>query len=119
MPDLPIPAQPDLKREPKVTQVVADKPVAKVSRHPLKIVPPEYPSRADDRQIEGYVDFEFTVLPDGSVGNPKVTAEVPEGYGFAGAAQKVFPRWKFAPELVNGTAVPTQAFYRFSFKLAK
>jgi TonB family protein len=84
----------------------------------MSIVKPEFPARAEDRQISGYVDFEFTVLPDGSVGNPKVTAEVPEGYGFAAAAQKVFPRWKFAPEMVDGKAVPTQAYYRFSFKLS-
>jgi protein TonB len=116
VPDLPIPAQPDLKRE-KPTQVVADKPIQKVSRRPISIVKPTYPERAEDRQISGYVDFEFTVQPDGSVGDPKVTAEVPEGYGFASAAQKVFPRWKFAPEMVNGKAVPTKAFYRFSFKL--
>jgi len=108
----------NLKRQPAQT-VVADKPIAKVSRRPISIVRPEYPPRADDRQIEGYVDFEFTVLTDGSVGNPKVTAEVPEGYGFANAAEKVFPKWKFAPELENGKPVPTQAFYRFSFKLAK
>jgi protein TonB len=99
--------------------VAVDKPIAKVSRRPVSIVQPTYPERADERQIEGYVDFEFTVQTDGTVANPKVTAEVPEGYGFANAALKVFPKWKFKPEEIDGKAVPTQAFYRFSFKLAK
>jgi protein TonB len=114
--DLPIPAQPELKRQPAQV-VTAPKPIEKVSRRPISIVPPAYPDRAEDRQIEGYVDFEFTVEPDGSVGNPKITAEVPEGYGFAAAAQRVFPKWKFKPEVVDGKPVPTQAYYRFSFKI--
>lgn len=94
-------------------------PPAKVSRHPISVVPPLYPERAEENQIEGYVDFEFTVEPDGSVGHPIVEMEVPEAYGFADAAVKVFPKWAFAPEIINGVPVPAPAYYRFSFKLSK
>ena len=67
--------------------------------------------------MAGYVDFEFTVTEEGKVGNPKVIAEEPKGYGFADSAMKVFPRWRFQPEIVDGKPVATQAFYRFSFKI--
>ena len=99
--------------------VVAEKPQVTINPKPVAIAKPTYPDRAEDRQIEGYVDFDFTIEPDGSVGDPKVIAEVPEGYGFAGAALKVFPKWKFQPKEVNGKAVPAPARYRFSFRLAK
>jgi TonB family protein len=87
-------------------------------RKPISIVTPIYPAIAEDYQIEGYVDFEFIVEPDGSVGEPKVENEAPEIFGFADAALKVFSKWKFTPEIVDGKAVATHAFYRFSFKLA-
>ncbi len=118
VPDLPIPAQPDLKRAEKPTVVTETKTVIQ-QPHAVKVVPPQYPSRAEDRQVEGYVDIDFTIEPDGSVGNPKIVAEVPEGYGFSGAAMKVFPQWKFVPKEINGNKVTAPAHYRFSFKLAK
>ena len=89
----------------------------KSSRKPISIVRPRYPSIAEDYQVEGYVDFEFTVEENGTVGEPKVVREYPEMNGFADAAIRVFPKWKFAPEIIDGKAVPTRAFYRFSFKL--
>jgi TonB family protein len=84
---------------------------------PASIVTPRYPAAAEDDQVQGYVDFEFVVEPDGSVGDPRVTTEMPEAYGLADAAVKVFPQWKFTPVSVNGATVPTKAYYRFSFRL--
>jgi len=84
---------------------------------PASIVTPYFPTAAEDDQVSGYVDFEFVIEPDGSVGEPRVTTEMPEAYGFADAAVKVFPKWKFTPATVNGATVPTKAYYRFSFKL--
>jgi TonB family protein len=90
---------------------------SRVKWKPVSIVSPRYPSAAEDDQIQGYVDFEFVIQPDGSVGDPVIQTEMPEAYGLADAAVKVFPLWKFTPENVNGSPVPTKAFYRFSFKL--
>ena len=84
---------------------------------PASIVAPKYPTGAEDDQVEGYVDFVFIIEPDGSVGDPRVEAEMPEAYGLADAAVKVFPKWKFTPQSVNGSPVPTKAYYRFTFKL--
>jgi periplasmic protein TonB len=78
---------------------------------------PEYPEGAIKRKIEGYVDINFTIKPDGSVGEPKVVYEVPRDYGFAAAAMRAFVQWKFQPNIVEGTAIATPATYRFTFKL--
>ncbi|HTJ62851.1 MAG TPA: energy transducer TonB [Alphaproteobacteria bacterium] len=79
--------------------------------------PPPPTGEQADGSVEGYVDFEFTVTAEGKVENPKVTAEEPKGYGFADSATKVFPQWRFQPEMVDGKPVATQAFYRFTFRL--
>jgi protein TonB len=76
-----------------------------------------YPERALDAGQAGYVDFTFTIEPDGSVGNLKMVEEVPSGYGFAAAAEKAFPKWRFEPKLVDGKPVPAPARYRVSFLL--
>ena len=83
----------------------------------MSVIKPYYPAIAEDDEIEGYVDFKFVIEPDGSVGDAKVMAEAPEGYGLADAALKVFPKWKFLPKTVDSKPVSAPASYRFSFKL--
>lgn len=77
-----------------------------------------YPDRAADLGREGYVDFDFIIEPDGTVGNPVVIAEVPDGIGFAAAAKKAFPKWRFNPMMKDGVPVATPARIRVSFKLS-
>ncbi|HTJ63742.1 MAG TPA: TonB family protein [Alphaproteobacteria bacterium] len=76
-----------------------------------------YPARALDAGKSGFVDFVFTIEPDGSVGDLKMVQEVPAGYGFAAAAAKAFPSWKFQPKSVDGKPVATLARYRVTFQL--
>ena len=76
-----------------------------------------YPERAADAGVGGYVEFAFIIEPDGSVGDPQVIAEVPDGYGFAAAAKKAFPKWRFEPKLVDGKPVAAPATIRVTFKL--
>jgi protein TonB len=76
-----------------------------------------YPDRAAERNITGYVDFSFIIKTDGSVGDPQIIGEVPEGYGFAAAALKAFARWKFEPKRVDGVAVPAPAKIRITFQM--
>ena len=80
-------------------------------------VPPLYPEYALNRHMEGFVDFEFTIEPDGSVADAKVIREFPENAGFAANAKRVFGRFTFAPDIVNGVPVATPARYRMAFKL--
>ena len=76
-----------------------------------------YPDRAANMNREGYVDFDFIIEPDGTVGNPVVIAEVPDGVGFAAAAKKAFPNWRFTPMKKDGQPVAAPARIRVTFKL--
>ena len=77
----------------------------------------DYPVRAAELGREGYVDFDFIIEPDGTVGDPVVVAEVPENLGFAAAARKAFATWKFNPMTKDGHPIAAAAHYRITFKL--
>lgn len=86
---------------------------------PLVRVQPQYPRRAQERGIEGYVDVELTVAADGSVPTEsiKIIAAEPKGY-FERAAIKAAQKFKYKPKVVNGKGqVVTGVTYRFRFNL--
>ena len=118
VPQLPIPPFEDLKRAPN-TVVSMEPPAPPVVANPSPISRGGlvYPRKALEADVHGFVDFDFTIGTDGSVQNPVVTAEVPQGYGFRDAASAAFPTWKFLPKIVNGKAVPAPARIRLTFKL--
>jgi protein TonB len=72
---------------------------------PLVRVDPDYPPRAKQRGIEGYVDVEFTISPVGTVQNPQVIASEPS-FVFDRAALRAVRKWKYNPKIENGVAVP-------------
>ncbi len=90
-----------------------------LDRRPTWNPKPAYPQIAENAQIEGYVDFEFNISADGSVGNPHLVAEVPQGHGFAQAAREALLAWKFAPVSDDPASKQDTAFYRFRFKLTR
>ncbi len=92
---------------------------ARRPRQESVVRPLNYPREAEEKHIEGFVDFEFTIAPDGSVIEPRITREEPANFGFAQAAAQVFGRWKFPPDIVNGVPVSTPGRFRFAFILAK
>ena len=71
---------------------------------PLVRVDPQYPPKARQRRIEGYVDIEFTIGPAGTVKNPKVIGASPPSV-FDQAALRAVRRWRYNPKVVDGTAV--------------
>ena len=71
---------------------------------PLVRVDPQYPPKARQRRIEGYVDIEFTIGPAGSVQNPRVIGASPPSV-FDQAALRAVRRWRYNPKVVDGTAV--------------
>jgi len=85
---------------------------------PIVMVPPKYPA-GTERSKDGFVDFEFTLVPDGSVQQPRVIQEQPANYGFAEEAAKVFVLWKFPPKFKDGQPVSARVHYRMKFRLAR
>lgn len=87
---------------------------------PLVRVQPQYPRRAQERGIEGYVVVELTVAEDGTVPPESIViieAE-PKGY-FERAATKAAEKFKYKPKVVNGKPQKvTGVRYQFTFDLA-
>ena len=71
---------------------------------PLVRVDPQYPPKAKQRRIEGYVDLEFTIGPAGTVENPKVIGSRPPSV-FDSAALRAVRRWRYNAKVVDGKAV--------------
>lgn len=78
---------------------------------------PIYPACAEQKDVSGTVDIEFTIEPDGSPANPRVLREAPEGYGFAASALKALSTWQFEPKRVDGKPVVATARSRIGFKI--
>ena len=71
---------------------------------PLVRVNPQYPMRAAQRGIEGWVEVEFTITPAGTVSDPVVIGAKPKGM-FNRAALRAIRKWKYNPRMENGVAV--------------
>jgi TonB family protein len=83
-----------------------------------KFVAPSYPDRAREREIEGWVDLEFTVNKDGTTSNGVVKAAEPEGV-FDRSALQAVERWRYEPRVVNGQVVDQRVHARLRFQLEK
>jgi protein TonB len=71
---------------------------------PLVRINPDYPPRAQQRGIEGYVIVQFTITATGTVKDAVVVEAQPKGM-FDDAALKAIARWRYNPKVENGTAV--------------
>jgi protein TonB len=71
---------------------------------PLVRVDPQYPPKALQRRIEGWVDIEFTIGPAGTVEKPKVIGANPSNI-FETSALRAVRRWRYNPKVVDGVAV--------------
>ena len=92
--------------------------------YPVLRVPPAYPSSARIRRASGWVDLEYTVLPDGTVIDPVVIDSEVRRTEFAisqdlfdEAALEAIVRWKFKPRIVDGRAVPVRVVQRMNFNI--
>ncbi len=82
----------------------------------INYVAPEYPRNAQRRNLSGWVDVGFTVLPSGSVTDLEIIESTP-GSVFDQAAADAVEKWRFEPVIENGQAVSTRAAVRMSFSL--
>ncbi len=91
---------------------------------PLVKIQPEYPRRALERGVEGYVVVEFTITSNGSIANPKVV-EAMDAKGrptriFDRAALKAASKLKYKPRVIDGVGVDVpQVLHKFTFQLEK
>ena len=83
---------------------------------PVVRIDPQWPREALLDGIEGWVEVEFTVLPDGSVADARVVDAEPRRV-FDRSALRAILRWKFKPRIVNGEPVARRATQRIDFEL--
>jgi len=86
---------------------------------PLVRVDPEYPPRAKQQGIEGYVDLEFTISPVGTVQNAMVIGSQPPAV-FDRAALRAVKKWRYNPKTEDGVAVPRHGIQvRLRFEISR
>jgi protein TonB len=86
---------------------------------PLVQIQPEYPERARQQKIEGWVDLMFTISAVGTVADPKVVKSKPPVV-FDRAALEAVRRWKYNPMVKDGVPVAQPNVYtRLMFELPK
>ena len=80
---------------------------------------PEYTSPARDRKIEGVVEIEAVVGPDGKVERARVAKSLDEEHGLDKEALKAAHAWTFEPGTLNGTPVAVIVIIQLEFRIGK
>ena len=100
-------------------QLIAMEAAKPIPASALKIstyVAPDYPSRASERNIQGWVDVEFTVGTDGKTRNIVVTDASHETM-FRREAMEAVQKWQFEPRVFMGRPIEQTSFTRIRFVL--
>ena len=82
---------------------------------PLVVVDPVYPIEALRDGTTGWVRLQFTIEPDGSVGELFVVEAAPRRGVFDSVALHAVASSHFIPKTINGVAVPSRAEWTFNF----
>lgn len=83
---------------------------------PIRKVTPNWPRKALQEGIEGFVELEFTIQPDGTVADVDVAKAGP-GKLFVPGATYAILKWEFTPMTIDGQPVARRATQRFEFLL--
>jgi TonB family protein len=78
----------------------------------------QYPPRALQANVEGWVEIGYTVGPDGSVSNIKVLNSTPQGT-FEASASRAVSRLKYQPVIQNGKPVAVGTQVRIVYRAPK
>jgi TonB family protein len=100
-------------------QLIAMESAKPVPASALKIatyVAPVFPARASERNLEGWVDIEFTVGTDGKTRNVVVTDASHETF-FRREATEAVSKWQFEPRVFMGRAIEQSSYTRIRFVL--
>jgi protein TonB len=84
---------------------------------PIREVKPNYTGEAMRARIQGLVTMEAVVMPDGSVGDIRVTRSLDQQFGLDKEAIKTVKQWRFRPGLRLGQPVPVLIVVEMSFTL--
>jgi TonB family protein len=100
-------------------QMVAAQAATPVPASELQVrnyVPPDFPPRALEREIEGWVEVEFTVALDGRTQEIAVIDASHDTY-FRSEAVSAVAQWRFEPRVYDGKPVAQRARTRIRFVL--
>ncbi|MEM1263140.1 MAG: energy transducer TonB [Pseudomonadota bacterium] len=82
----------------------------------VEVVQPQYPLKARRRDIEGWVDLEFTVKADGRTGDI-VVVQTDKNDIFNRSAIQAVSQWQFKPRMFRGEAIDQRVFTRIGYRL--
>ena len=88
-----------------------------VKPRPLRQVNPNYTAEALDEKITGTVYVELVVLPDGTVGDVRITRSIDPVFGLDAEAIKTARQWLFEPGTRFGEPVAIFVDLAFDFTL--
>lgn len=91
---------------------------------PIVKVAPQYPRRASQRGLEGFVTVEFTVTTNGSTRDVQVIEAITKDGDpttiFNSAAVRAAEKFKYRPRVIDGTPVEVEGVRnRFIFEMAQ
>ena len=78
----------------------------------LQEVKPQYTADAMRAKVQGTVWLECIVMPDGTVGDVRVTESLDSVFGLDQEAIKAARQWKFVPGMRKGEPVPVHHHHR-------
>jgi periplasmic protein TonB len=88
-----------------------------ISPRLLREVKPGYTGEAMRAKIQGVVLMEAVVMPDGSIGNVRITRSLDPTFGLDQEAIKTVRKWQFAPGTRFGQPVPVLVEIEMTFTL--
>ena len=83
----------------------------------VRNVMPNYTSEGIRAKIQGTVELQAVVLPDGTVGAIRILKSLDDRYGLDEQAVEAAARWLFEPGMLNGAAVATRITILLEFRL--
>ena len=84
---------------------------------PILRATPKYTVEAMRARIQGIAMIECVVLPDGTVGDARVTRSLDRRFGLDEEAIAAAKRWRFRPGLFNGKPVPVVVTIELAFSV--
>ena len=78
---------------------------------------PRYTSDAMRAKLQGVVEVQAVVMPDGSVSRARVTTSLDKAFGLDEQAVIAAKQWTFEPGELNGKTVPVAVSLKLEFRL--